>query len=52
MHGAIHPLPQYIMVWCSIKKKKNRDNFNFNAPKQIYHRSSSDEEQLLAGRRN
>jgi hypothetical protein len=28
MLGAITPLPQYVfMAWCSVKKKKHRDNF-------------------------
>jgi hypothetical protein len=28
MSGATHPLPQYaFMAWCSVKKKKHRDNF-------------------------
>jgi len=26
MHGAIPPLPQYVMAWCLVK---HRDNFTF-----------------------
>jgi hypothetical protein len=30
MRGAIPLLPQYtFMAWCSVKKKRHRENFNF-----------------------
>jgi hypothetical protein len=30
MSGVVLPLPQYsFMAWCSVKKKKHRENFTF-----------------------
>jgi len=49
MYGAIPPLQYTFMAWCSVKKKKHRENFTFTMLKDLLtlHSTKGDERMAI-----